>query len=227
MSLVVVCGMPGEVKAAKDCFPNTTIIPFVHSPEFNLSKAIPEDCSELLSFGLCGGIASPLKVGDIAVATSMFNGTHSDLIGIPTWFDNFKKLGEQWYLTVYHCHWFSDGNENESNTIEQRKAIFDKTGAWAIDDESFYVANYANPRGIPFNILRSVSDDWQTTLPHAATGDILNPDGSTNMQYLFKSILSNPLQIPALIKLGLDYGKSLHTLWQAGKAFWDIRTGKV
>jgi hypothetical protein len=102
---------------------------------------------------------------------------------------------------------------DEADNAAQRAAIFKKYGAKAIDDETRYAAALAQERGIRLGVIRSVSDDWTETLPLAATGPIMNQDGSANLGYLLRAIAGEPaLQTVDLLKVAWDYKTSLNTL---------------
>lgn len=77
---------------------------------------------------------------------------------------------------------YSSGQFNTANSIAQRNALFDKTGCWIIDDESFAVAEVAVKRGI------------------------------ANIRAVIESIASDPLQIPALIHTAMEAKRSFDEL---------------
>ncbi|MDT8870402.1 hypothetical protein RAA17_02250 [Komagataeibacter rhaeticus] len=92
-------------------------------------------------------------------------------------------------------------------TEATRKAeLFRQTGCVALDMESGVVAEMAAARRVPFAVMRVVCDPADRTLPPAAVV-ALRPDGSLAVGALARSILCNPLQIPALIRVGRDAGR--------------------
>jgi nucleoside phosphorylase len=112
---------------------------------------------------------------------------------------------------AYERHWYSSGLFNTANTPAERTSLYKSTGAWVIDDESLFVAQFAKARGIPFQILRSVSDAASDTVPPAAR-NALNQNGSSDIEEVLKSILTDPAQIPDLIRIGNEYYQSLAEL---------------
>jgi hypothetical protein len=120
--------------------------------------------------------------------------------------------------TVKPCSYYSSGILDEADTVPERAAMFAKYGAQIIDDESRYVAAEAARRNIAFNIFRSLSDDYQETIPLAATGAIMNADGSANISYLLGSLAKDPSQIPLLFQVAKDFKTSLDALTNTATA---------
>ncbi|GAB6967307.1 purine phosphorylase [Komagataeibacter kakiaceti JCM 25156] len=93
-------------------------------------------------------------------------------------------------------------------TAARRKTdLFSQTGCVALDMESGVVAEMASMRKVPFAALRVICDPADRTLPPAAVV-ALRPDGSLAVGALIRSILCDPLQIPALIRVGRDAGQA-------------------
>ena len=101
-----------------------------------------------------------------------------------------------------------------ADTVEERAALFAKTGAWAIDDETRAVAEAARKRNVPYCAIRAVSDDASMTLPLAAR-QALGPDGNLNLGAFLAALASNPLQVVDLVKIAGDFGKALDSLRRA------------
>ena len=171
----------------------------------SLETIIPHDCVGIISFGLCGGLAPCVQIGQTVLCTTLVtpNGSYR---ADPDWLHRlFLKT------KYYECHWYSSGEFNTADTPAQRKAIFDKTGAWVIDDETYMVAQFAKSRGIPFAAMRSCSDGYNDTVPLAAR-NALNPDGSSNLESVLASLAQDPGQVFNLIKIGEYYNTSLSEL---------------
>lgn len=206
--LVVKTGMQSEADVASSVVaPGTFVLAGQHTPE-QLQALIPTNCDAIMSFGLCGGLAPQAEIAQVFLCTTLVTP------------DGSFEADKDWIVRLfartklYAQHWYSTGVYNEANTPEQRAAIFNQTGAWVIDDESYSVAIFAKQRGIPFTIMRSVSDGYADTVPPAADNAI-NPDGSFNLWSLLTSLASDPGQIAGLIKMASQYNQSLGTLKQA------------
>lgn len=211
MSTVVLCGMPEESAVISKAFPGILVLS--GTAKLNLSELVPTDCSMIVSVGLCGGLAPGLPVGAVAAASTVV-----DKAGVMQrcdlkWTSAIVDAGAEAGLKFGPVPWCSSGLMDEANTADQRNAMFLKYGAKAIDDETRYAAALAKARGIRFGVLRSVSDDWTETLPLAATGPILNKDGSADLNYLLRAIAAESVfDTVDLGKVAWDNATSLHTL---------------
>jgi hopanoid-associated phosphorylase len=100
-------------------------------------------------------------------------------------------------------------------------------GALAVDMESHVVARVASERGVPFAVLRVVSDPARRSLPQVAA-DAMRGDGGVDLARVMKSLFRNPGEIPLLARAGLDAARALRALRRyrallgAGLAFPDF-----
>lgn len=209
--------MPQEYDIAIKYFPTSTVIKIEHSPTYNFDSQVPSDCRRIVSFGLAGGLASGFEVGDIAIATKL-HAPDFDYNLSGDWYQNIERILDGTNLKFDIAWWYSSGGTGEANSVEQRAALAEKYKTSVIDDESYFVAKFAKEHNLEAAIVRSISDDWQMDLPPAATGNALNADGSPNLGHVMNSIFTNPLQIPALIGVALDFSYSLGTLKQTAIA---------
>lgn len=206
--LTIKTGMADETKIAKaHCAPDVLVLSGIQTVE-SLDKLVPKECTGIISFGLCGGLAPEPRIGQIFLGDVLIT-PEGNFYPDYKWGTRFlAKTG------ATESHWYSSGQFNEGDTPDQRIALFKRTGAAVIDDESFHVAKFAKARGIPFQMLRSVSDVANDNVPPAAR-NALNSDGSTNVMAVLESVLGDLSQIPELIRLGQQYYKSLGTLTSA------------
>jgi len=215
--LVIKTGMSDEAAIAKACAaPGTLILSGVQTVAM-LTAAVPSECRAILSFGLCGGLSPQAQIGQVFIGDVLIGPDGGSYIADVAW---RKRLFAA--TRYYERHWYSSGIFNQADDPASRIALYNKTGAWVIDDESLFVAQFAQERGIPFQLLRSVSDGATDTVPPAAR-NALNSDGSSNVHEVMASVLSDPAQLPDLIRIGEEYFKSLAQLrtaaLQVGPAF--------
>ncbi len=221
--LNIVCGMPQEVEKAKWCFPDVPVIQFRHSSDFKLDDYVAPNCTRLLSFGLCGGLYYPLPVGGIGIANSLVDASLTSYQVDQELVAQLLDRARAQRTNVIPCPWYSSGLLDTADTRLQRRELHNKTGAWAIDDESLFVASYAKEHNLSFAILRSVSDDVSETLPLAARFGIIKPDGTIDVDYLLRAIAKEPLcQTLDLFKLAADFTYSLQTLEYVGHVLKDV-----
>ncbi len=213
MVLVVNTGMPSEQQVAKRyCAKSVVVLTGIQSLE-EMEKLVPKECDAILSFGLCGGLAPETQIGQAFICDTL----------ITPLYQKSYKADVAWRKRLftatryYERHWYSTNEFNTANSVEQRKNLFNKTGCWIIDDETWLVAEFASRHNIPFQALRVVSDGAEDNLPPAVI-NALNPDRSINKREIILSILTNPLQIPDLIKTAINYWKSLDELATAATA---------
>jgi len=218
MASLIVCGMDQEAVIARACFPNSQVVQYQHIPGFDIGAHVAPGVliKNVWSWGLCGGNAPGFPVAAIGVARSLTDGIKYYDVDQPLMLkivDAANNAG----MHIGVCPWLSSTNESVGDTVQSRAALLKATGAWADDDETYYAALYAESIGAPFGVVRSVSDDWRMNLPEVALNpDALNPDGSVNGEFIAKSLLENPGQIPDVVRVAYDYQYSLNTLKYAG-----------
>lgn len=209
MTLCIKTGMQPEKQvaqayAAKD----VTILSGIQTVA-TLKQNVPASCRAIISFGLCGGLRSQLPVvGQTLIASRLITPSavyYPDLAWV-------KRLFAATH--AYTQPWFSSGLFNTADTPAQRAQLYAQYGAWVIDDESNSVAEFANQAGISFAILRTVSDAADDDVPPAAR-NALNSDGSANIAEVIGSVVSDPGQIPDLIRIWREYNLSIAELGTA------------
>lgn len=187
MTTVVVCGMPAEKSILTGALNPGTLI-LSGTDKLNLPKLAGKKCTRLVSMGLCGGLSPDLKVGAVALATAVVDkqGTWSncDL----DWNVRATALAGRAGIQLHAVPYYSSGLFDEADESPQRAALLAKYGAHAIDDETRYVAAEAFRRGIPFNVVRPLSDAFDDNLPLLARGKVMNADGSPNAGYLASAL---------------------------------------
>ena len=208
MTLCIKTGMESEYEVARAYFsPNVLMLTGTQTVE-SLSKSVPGDCTGIISFGLCGGLAPQALIGQAFIY---------DAVVTPDWVYPCDPAWVKALFTVtryYERKCWSDGVMNTANTIAQRAAIFAKTGCWVIDDESQAVAQFAKLRNIALGGLRVVSDGAEDNLPPAVI-NALNPDGTDDLWAVVSSVVSDPAQIPDLVKTAGEYEVSIAELRRA------------
>src|SRR5262249_40991559 len=78
-----------------------------------------------------------------------------------------------------------------------------QTGAAAVDTESHIAARIAAAHGVPFVACRVIIDAADKRLPPAALIG-LRPDGTADVGAVFRSVVRQPSQLPALVRTALD-----------------------
>jgi adenosylhomocysteine nucleosidase len=175
-----------------------------------LQDELGRSVAGVISFGLCGALDPSLKVGDVVVGDSVADpddGFPADAAwaqrivqGVPG-----ARLGT-----------FARA-EQVVGSPEEKAELRRRTGAAAVDLESYVVARLARWFGVPFAILRAVSDTADRALPHAARVG-LGADGRPAIGPVLASLKSNPWQIRSLIRTALEAEDAFHALERARQA---------
>jgi hopanoid-associated phosphorylase len=155
-------------------------------------NALHGDITGVISIGIAGALSPLLKVGDAVIADQIVADKEN-------W-----HCHEGWRIALAarlpgaHC-----GPIMGSDTIladaNAKTALHVSNGALAVDMESHVAARFAAARALPFAALRVISDDARHVLPPAALV-AMKPDGGIALGRVLYSLLTNPLQIPALIR---------------------------
>lgn len=166
--------------------------------------ALHGDIKGVISVGLAGALSPLLKVGEVVIADQVVQGRE-------TW-----RCSETWRVALAarlaHAH---QGPVAASDTImesaEAKAALYNDTGALAVDMESAVAGRFAAVRNLPFAVLRVISDDAAHVLPPAALV-AMKPDGGISYGRVLGSLLRHPLQVPGLIRTARTSNKAFKEL---------------
>jgi hypothetical protein len=96
-------------------------------------------------------------------------------------------------------------------SVAEKRDLFARSGAIAVDMESHIAARVAARHGLPFAIVRTISDTADQALPPAALVG-MKPDGSVALGAVLGSLARHPAQLPALIATGRSAGRAFAAL---------------
>lgn len=164
------------------------------------ARLIGRGVSGLVSFGLAGGLDPALAPGALLIPARV-------LCGEREWETDptlTRRLGGPTPGAVY-------GGGAILATAAEKSALHARTPAVAVDLESAAVAHAARQHGLPFAVLRAVCDPAGRDLPRAALV-ALDGAGRVGAARVAWAVLSEPRQIPALIRLARDAARARHTL---------------
>jgi len=154
----------------------------------------------LLSFGLAGGLDPELPAGTLVIPEFVIAG------GLTLRCDPalVAALGGPTVWAVF------DAWEVVAD-VEDKHRIRELTGAAALDMESGAAALMGKRWDMPFAVLRAICDPAERALPPAAL-EALTEGGRIGPLRIARSLLRQPMQIPALIRLGRDAAAARETL---------------
>ncbi len=163
----------------------------------------PGDVTHVLSFGLAGALIPGLPVGALGVAAVVRDGARR-LFPDPAWTARLAARTGARPLDLA-------GVDAAADSADAKAALRLRTGCALVDMESHLAAAAAAARGLPFAVLRAVSDGWEDALPPAATAG-LREDGGTDVAAVLRGLLRDPRQLPALVRLGRDTSAAMRRL---------------
>ena len=152
----------------------------------------------LISFGLAGGLDPALGSGAIVIP-AIVRANATDFV-------TAELLGPTRGLLLAGTAILA--------TKAAKAALFQTTGAAAIDLESGAVARVAHRHNLPFAVLRAICDPADRDLPPAALA-ALDRDGAIGVWRVLASVARNPGQLPGLFALARDAALARRALLRA------------
>jgi adenosylhomocysteine nucleosidase len=192
--IVAVTGLAFEAGIAAG--PGVTVLTGDSANREAIADAVSRGCRGIISFGIAGGLASHLKPGACIVARSIVMGDqrfHSN----PEWSERLLRI------IPGSIHGDIAGADTPVWCPGHKREMGDATGAVAVDMESAVSAIAAVHHNLPFAAVRVVADPSHRGLPPAALGPRM-ADGTTDLSAVWRSIVAQPNQLGALIRLAFD-----------------------
>ncbi len=175
-------------------------------------RLIAEGADALLSFGIAGALAPDLVPGSLLLPRAVIAEDGSRLA-----VDEARRARAEATLAASGLRAASGdvlGASAPAASSARKEALHAATGAIAIDLESHLVARAASRAGKPFLVLRAIADPASRALPEAALIG-LDASGRPALNRVLLSVLRNPRQIPALLRLAGDTRRALLALGSA------------
>ena len=205
MKVVAVVGLAKEARIAK----RFGLVPVIGAGSSKLLKRrlrtlVGPDVCGIVSLGLAGGLAPIPQVGDILIGSHVVT-EREHYACDPGWSRVLRtKLPEAHSVVIA-------GVEEPALHMGAKKELFRATGAHAVDMESHVTARFALERGLPFVVLRVVSDDCHRTLPPAAV-ERLSLKGNPRLFAILRSLLREPGQFGELMRTAREAGTAFKSL---------------
>lgn len=169
-----------------------------------IARVVTEEVQGIVSFGVAGALSPRLRPGDCVLASQVSDGD-AVLVSHTPWLRAAStKLPDAEIGTIA-------GSAAIIASAADKATLYRRTGALAVDMESHVAARAAAARGLPFIAIRTISDAADQALPPAALA-AMTAEGGLDGFAIARSVLSNPLQIPALIRTGRDSEKAFAAL---------------
>ena len=163
-----------------------------------------EPIEGIISIGLGGALDPTLAVGDVVIGSEVLR-PRGRWLADAAW---TRRLHERWPEAKV-APVFGSG-DMVLHTLDKAKLRL-KHGAALVDMESHVAAKLAAARGLPFAVLRVVSDTAGLSLPNAVAAGI-RPDGGMDLFGVLGALAGDPRQLPDLMRVGRDAGAAFSQL---------------
>lgn len=181
-----------------------------------VDEALRQGGAAVISFGLCGALEPGWAVGDLVIGEAVVDGPHR--------FECDRAWTASLAAALPNARrglFWADGKMITS--MERKAQLHMETGAAAADMESHMAGSAAAEFGVPFTIVRAVSDDSLTAIPRAAQAGFAE-DGSIKPLAVVFGLLNNyPDQTIELITLARNAGRAFKRLEAAAPSIFQIR----
>jgi len=161
----------------------------------------------LISFGIAGGLTDDVPVGTLVLATEIYCGQGGVYKTDPKWRRGLSGLLSDIIPIKGPMVSLPYALETEA----QKRGAHSETGAIGVDMESFGVARAAKETGVPFIVIRSISDGASDLLPECVV-PAMGPEGQIMLGPVFSGLLKKPGDIPHLIGFGFKTRRANATL---------------
>lgn len=180
--------------------------------EQTLHEAAGAGAAGIVSYGLTGALADGLKIGDWVVGTRLTGAIDHDCHA--GWCDALANR----LPGAHKGAFFADGRMID--TIAEKRALGVTHDALAVDMESHMAARVARAHGLPFAIVRIVSDEVGHLLPHAITVS-MRPDGGFDRTAMRRSLAEFPGQMADVTKTMAQFAAGFRGLRSGAKLMGD------
>ena len=168
------------------------------------ARTLVRGCPGIISFGVAGGLAPQLRPGTCVVGSAILSGSNR----MPTSREWSQKLLQTIPDAVSGMLL---GVAAPIAHPDDKRALFLKTGAIAVDMESHIVAAVGLKHELPVAAIRVITDPAKRALPVSAVA-AMRANGSTDIVAMLRSALSRPSELPALFQTALDARAARATL---------------
>jgi hopanoid-associated phosphorylase len=173
-----------------------------------LERGIAEHAPEaLLSFGVAGALDPALGVGEVILASAVVTPKGERFETDDAWLAKIERAVGGRKATLV-------GASKVAATIEDKAALL-RFGA-AVDMESHVMARAAARHGMPFAVLRVISDAADEILPPSAVAG-MREDGEVDVLAVLSQLAKHPRQLAALLRTGRNAERAFRRLEEARK----------
>lgn len=170
---------------------------------------VAEGVAALASVGTAGGLHPGLAPGSVVIATTVVGPAGAAQATHARWREALVAILAKEGLAVTLAAVAS------SATVvldaQEKRSLYERTGAFCVDTESHAVAAVAAGAGLPFLAVRAVADPAHRALPLAALAAV-GPGGELRSGPLLAALAARPGEIGGLVRLARDTRRALGAL---------------
>ena len=164
-------------------------------------KLIESGAKALVSWGTAGGLTSQVSPGSLILPHKIISAEGSIYEADSIWHERlFRRLAGRIDL---HTGLLAESKGVLASPSEKR-ALFDSTGAIAVDMESAAVAGVAHQAGVPFVAIRAIADRADVTVPQSVLTS-LDPFGRLRPLRFLGKLFVHPNDLSSLICLARNF----------------------
>ena len=206
--ILVVVGLAFEARIAGTSRGTTICCRRGDAAAHAMTQALDDpSCRGVISLGIAGGLDHRHPSGTHLVASHVIAGNEA----IPTHGPWSQTLLKSCTAAV---HAPIVGRDHVVIDPEEKRELFTRTGAAAVDTESHTTAVMARERGLPFTCLRIVADPAHRRVPNAAMSG-LREDGRAYPAGVMRALLRRPHETRALLAIARDTWRARRMLARA------------
>jgi adenosylhomocysteine nucleosidase len=155
----------------------------------------------LISFGVAGGLDPRLRAGDLVLADRVILPGGRAIATHAAWRSlahaRLAEPGTRAFVGAIA------GSDQLLVTPAEKRLLSERSGGIAGDMESGAVAEVAADAGVPFLVMRAVSDGAMRFLPQVARVP-LRPDGGLSVGRIAHALCTRPGEWPAVARLAVE-----------------------
>jgi len=169
---------------------------------------IEHGAGALLSWGCAGALSARLQPGDLLLPQTIKHQISPTLHTDSAWHAHLSALLSGTFKPVTGTLTGSIGIITEP---AQKEALYQSSGAIAVDMESAAIAMLAQDAHIPFMAIRAIADDAKTSIPVYING-AMDMHGNINPARMLGLLLTHPTSWFQLLRLGRQFNTAKSTL---------------
>ncbi|MEO5573260.1 MAG: hypothetical protein ABIR48_02085 [Gammaproteobacteria bacterium] len=162
---------------------------------------LDQGATALLSWGTAAALDSRLEPGSLILPKTIIAADGTLLSVCPEWHERlYRQLSPGFQIYT--------GTMLESPAVlcnaNEKRALFERSGAIAVDMESAALAAVAHAARVPFMIIRAVADTADMSVPQRLV-HIIQVNGTLRALHLFAAVALHPPQWLAIARLAIGF----------------------